>query len=107
MKYWRQPQHIRKGKQAGVNRATLKISSRISFEMKTHLFNLKKKKIRFCPKHNVPLKGKPILWGMPDPSADLSKYIIGGCLVMDDSPNYGYKCPMGGEIYVKKIDSNI
>ena len=45
---------------------------------------------------------KKILYGMPLPEVDLSKYIIGGCVAFDDSPVWGcVNCSAGfGKRYV-------
>ena len=43
---------------------------------------------------------KPILYGMPSPDCDFSKYIIGGCCIQDDSPDWG--CESCGADFIRK-----
>lgn len=53
-----------------------------------------------CPKHNMVLIRKPILYGYPEPQGDYSKVILGGCCVSDDSPKYGLECPVDQKAFV-------
>jgi hypothetical protein len=55
-----------------------------------------------CPKHGVRLIKKPVRYGLPDPSKDHSGVILGGCCVFDDSPQFGFECPEGKEVYFLK-----
>lgn len=54
---------------------------------------------RFCPIHRVPLVRKPILYGLPEPGKDISRYISGGCCVDDNAPAWGYECPACGKSF--------
>ena len=42
------------------------------------------------------------MYGMPDPKSDHSNVILGGCCVSDDSPRFGYECPVDREAYFLK-----
>ena len=57
-----------------------------------------------CPKHNVPLVKKAVLYGYPALGGDYSNVILGGCCVSNDSPKHGFECPVGEEVYF--LDSN-
>ncbi len=57
-------------------------------------------KTHYCPEHNTALIRKRILYGYPDPSADHSKVILGGCCVSDDSPKHGFECPVDHKAFI-------
>jgi len=59
-------------------------------------------KTYYCPEHNAALIQKKILYGYPDPSGDYSKVILGGCCVSNDSPKYGFECPVDQEAFIMK-----
>lgn len=58
---------------------------------------MKEAKVYGCPACKKPLKRKPIQYGLPDPNADHSDVILGGCCVDEGSPKYGYECLLGTE----------
>lgn len=50
-----------------------------------------------CPECGAKGALKRILWGLPDSDIDLSKYVIGGCLVSDSDPEIACeKCDWAG-----------
>lgn len=55
-----------------------------------------------CPDHNVPLCRLPIMYGLPYPDEKDDNVISGGCCVGNDSPVFGYRCPVGREEYCLK-----
>jgi hypothetical protein len=57
-----------------------------------------------CPEHNVVLKKKPIMYGLPDPNEDYSGVILGGCCIPFNAKKYGYECPVDGEVYYLEDD---
>lgn len=52
-----------------------------------------------CSKHNVPLVKKEVLYGYPAPGEDYSNVILGGCCVSDDSPKFGFECPVDARVF--------
>lgn len=60
-----------------------------------------------CPTHNKRLKRKPILWGMPEPGPGLDKYILGGCCIMPDAPEYGYVCTVDDAVFIKNENGEL
>lgn len=63
-------------------------------------------KILMCPSHNVRLKKKRVMYGLPIPTMDYSDVILGGCDV-DDSKPYGYECPVDGEVFYLDDDGKL
>lgn len=59
-------------------------------------------KTQICQKHKVALVRKPIMYGLPCSGHDYSDVILGGCCIDDDSPQFGYWCPQGQEVYFLK-----
>ncbi|MBF0479978.1 MAG: hypothetical protein HQL26_10890, partial [Candidatus Omnitrophica bacterium] len=51
------------------------------------------------PEHGVDLVKKYIMYGFPCPGEKYDNVILGGCCVSDDSPEFGYECPQGKEVY--------
>ena len=67
---------------------------------------MKENKIYLCPKHNVPLVKKPIMYGYPI-SDENNDVILGGCCIDFDSPKFGYECPIEKEAYYLGKDGNM
>jgi hypothetical protein len=42
------------------------------------------------------------MYGLPIPGGVYDDVILGGCCVYEDSPKFGYRCPVGGEAYFLK-----
>jgi len=55
-----------------------------------------------CPSCKKSLSRKPIQYGLPDPDADLSDVISGGCCVDEHGPKFGYECPKCHKTYLVK-----
>jgi hypothetical protein len=41
-----------------------------------------------CPRCNTKGSLRKILWGMPDKEPDQTKYVVGGCCISDNDPEY-------------------
>lgn len=57
----------------------------------------KKNEKYLCPVHNISLCRMPVMYGMPIIGIKYDDVILGGCCVEDDSPKFGYRCPVGRE----------
>ena len=51
-----------------------------------------------CPKHDVVLKRKRVLYGFPA-AGNHDNVIIGGCCIEPDSKSHGYECPVDKKVY--------
>jgi hypothetical protein len=60
-----------------------------------------------CPTHDVELIKKRILYGCPIHGKDYRGVILGGCCIDEDSPEYGYQCPVGKEVYYLDPGGNL
>ncbi len=55
-----------------------------------------------CPEHSTTLIEKPVLYGYITPEQDTSGYLLGGCVVRQDSPEFGYECPIDKAVFYLK-----
>lgn len=60
-----------------------------------------------CPEHQQRLRRKPILWGLPGLETDPEKYILGGCLVGPDDPDFGYVCPVDDAVFIQNENGEL
>lgn len=60
-----------------------------------------------CPTHQVKLNRKSIMYGLPDDDQNCDGMIMGGCIVSDDDPEYGYECPVDQKVYYLGQDGSL